>query len=105
MTPQDPVASQAELMRHLPCGTFEAVTYAKDQPPYLPLPVIRLLDDGGMVISRWRLTWRERIRVLFTGNLFLSQLTFNAPLQPIKPHTTFAEDFDDARGDQFRERD
>lgn len=94
MTPQNPVASEAELMRLLPCGSWRVVTYAKDQPPYLPLPTIRLLDDGGLTISRWRLTWMERLRVLFTGDLFISQLTFNQPLQPIKPTTTFGEDFE-----------
>ena len=39
--------------------------YAKDQPEYLPLPVHKTED--GMVVSCWRLTWRERLRVLLTG--------------------------------------
>jgi hypothetical protein len=101
MTPQAPVAPLSELMRHLPCGTFKEVTYAKDQPPYLPLPVVKLLDDGGMVISRWRLTWIERLRVLFTGDVFLSQLTFNEPLQPVKLTATFGEGFDQPRGEAY----
>jgi hypothetical protein len=67
MIPVEPVAPLAELMRFLPCGSFEQVTFAKDQPPYLPLPVVRVRDDGGMVISRWRLSWVERFRVLSRG--------------------------------------
>lgn len=57
--------------------------YAKDQPEYLPLPVYRTAD--GMVISCWRLTLRERLRVLFAGKIWLSVLTFNQPLQPQLP--------------------
>lgn len=103
MKPAEPVADRATLMRHLPCGSFDEIVYAKDQPPYLPLPVVRIRDTGGLVISRWHLSLMERLRVLFTGNLFLSQLTFNQPLQPIKPTTTFGEDFDEPRGEAYEE--
>ena len=57
--------------------------YAKDQPQYLQLPVHKTED--GMVTSCWQFSFRERLRVLFTGKLFVSQLTFNLPLQPIRP--------------------
>lgn len=57
------------------------VVYAADQPEYQPLPVWR--KPGGEVISRWRLTWRERLAVLFGRDLYLEVLTFNAPLQPV----------------------
>ena len=59
------------------------VIYAKDQPEYIPLPVHRTED--GMVTSCWKLAFKERLRVLFFGRIFISQLTFNNPLQPIKP--------------------
>lgn len=49
---------------------------AKNQPEYQPLPVIWCHDDTGTVISKWKLTWKERIRLFFTGELYLSQLTF-----------------------------
>ena len=55
---------------------------AKDQPEYQPLPVCRVGDDDGTMVSCWRLTWGERLRVLFGGRLWLSQLTFGQPLQP-----------------------
>jgi hypothetical protein len=57
--------------------------YAKDHPEYLPLPVHKTPE--GEVISCWALTWRERLRVLFTGKLWHSVLTFNSPLQPQLP--------------------
>lgn len=58
------------------------VIYAKDQPEYLPLPVIRLID--GHLITRWRLTFKERLRVLLHGDLYLQVHTFSKPLQPLK---------------------
>jgi DNA recombination-dependent growth factor C len=55
----------------------------KYQPQYQALPVHRTHD--GEVISCWSLTWRERLAVLFTGRLWLRQLTFRDPLQPQRP--------------------
>jgi len=59
------------------------IVFAKDQPEYLPLPAIKTTD--GQVITRWKLSLKERIIILFTGNLFLRQLTFNNQLQPQSP--------------------
>lgn len=59
------------------------VVYAANQPEYLPLPAYRTTD--GSVTSCWGLTWRERMRVLFTGRIYWTQLTFNGPLQPQLP--------------------
>lgn len=56
---------------------------AKDQPQYQPLPVFR--DQFGLVVSCWKLTRWERIKLLFTGRLWLMQLTFGEPLQPQLP--------------------
>jgi len=61
-------------------------TYAKDQPEYLPLPCFK--EDDGTVITRWRLSWWERLQVLVGGSIWLSVLTFNRPLQPVKLETT-----------------
>lgn len=55
--------------------------YAKDQPEYLPLPAYRTED--GEVTSCWKLPIKERIKILLTGKIFISVLTFNKPLQPI----------------------
>lgn len=62
-------------------GHEEAV-YAKDQPEYLPLPAIRQSD--GCIVTRWQMSWRERIKALLTGSIYLEVLTFNSPLQPLK---------------------
>lgn len=58
--------------------------YAKDQPQYIPLPSYRLEDDSGTVMTRWRLSWKERLTILLTGDLWLTMLTFNRALQPVK---------------------
>lgn len=57
------------------------VTFAENQPEYLPLPAFRSAD--GLVITCWRLSWMERIKLLMTGRLWLLNLTFNQPLQPV----------------------
>jgi len=63
------------------------ITFAKDQPPYIPLPAYKAYDREGRVISCWQLSLRERFRLLLTGRLWLHQLTFNDPLQPQRPST------------------
>jgi hypothetical protein len=64
-----------------------AKVYGADQPEYLPLPA---WADGHRVVTRWRLTWRERIVALFGRSLYMEVLTFGQPIQPIFP--TFSED-------------
>lgn len=54
---------------------------AKDQPPYLPLPVF--VDyDTAHVTSCWTMNWRERIRAALTGRVYVTILTCGHPLQP-----------------------
>lgn len=53
--------------------------WAKDQPEYLPLPAY---TDEHETITKWRLTWGERIKVLLTGHIWLRQSNFRQPLQP-----------------------
>ena len=58
------------------------VVYAKDQPEYTPLPVIRNKD--GIVLSRWSLTQEERDAVARGEDIYLYNCTFNHPLQPVR---------------------
>ena len=57
--------------------------FAEDQPEYLPLPAHKGPD--GRVTTCWRLTLRERLQVLFKGEMWLQQLSFGQPLQPQLP--------------------
>ena len=58
------------------------VTYAENQPEYMPLPAFKSNTPEGEVVSCWQLSFTERLRILFTGKLWVSLLTFNKPLTP-----------------------
>ncbi len=67
------------------CDLPETI-FGAGQPEYNGLPALRMED--GTVLSRWRFTWGERLRILFTGDLYLWVLTFNRPLQPVNLEVT-----------------
>lgn len=56
--------------------------YAKDQPEYMPLPVLKIEGPEGNVISCWKLSFKERVKVFFTGKVWLNLMSFNKPLTP-----------------------
>lgn len=58
------------------------IVFAKDQPEYQPLPALRINTPEGEVISCWKMSFSERLRVLFTGRVWLSLMSFNKPLTP-----------------------
>lgn len=74
MTPVSPVLTP-ELVP-------DETVYAKDQPEYIPLPVLR--NQVGVVLSRWKLTDQEREAIAAGADIFLSVHTFNEPLQPVR---------------------
>lgn len=57
------------------------VTYAENQEEYLPLPAFK--DHNGTVLTCWSLSEEEIQMVKETGKIWLSQMTFNQPLQPV----------------------
>lgn len=61
------------------------IAFGKDQPEYQPLPVMHLQDESGSVISCWELTDEEIETIVRSKRLYLKQLTFYKPLQPILP--------------------
>lgn len=58
------------------------VVFTKDQPEYQPLPAYRAESPQGEVVTCWKLSFRERLRILFTGEVWLCMLSFNNPLTP-----------------------
>lgn len=58
------------------------VVYAKDQPEYQPLPAFKSDAPTGEVVSCWKLSFTERLKILFTGKMWLCLLSFNGPLTP-----------------------
>lgn len=65
--------------------------YAADQPQYRPLPA--WVRQNGEVVTRWRLTWRERLAVLLGRDVYLGVSTYGAPLQPLYPTVDEADMF------------
>ena len=57
-------------------------TFAENQPEYLPLPAFKDDTEEGQVISCWKLSFKERLKILFTGRLWVCLLTFRKPLTP-----------------------
>jgi len=61
------------------------VVFAEDQPQYRPLPAHRANDNEGTLTFCWRLNWKERFKVFFSGVMWHQVLTFHGPLQPQLP--------------------
>ena len=57
--------------------------YAENQPEYIPLPVEKTAE--GRITSCWKLSLIERLYVFLFGKIYISIMTFNQPLQPIRP--------------------
>jgi type II secretory pathway component PulM len=59
---------------------------AENQPQYLQLPAYREPEYGknldGELTCCWQLSWRERLRLLWSGKVWHTVLTFWDPLQP-----------------------
>ena len=66
----------------LPGVSLPETVYAKDQPEYMPLPAYR--TEEGIVLSRWHMTWRERVTALLHGDVYLWVHTYGHPLQPVQ---------------------
>jgi hypothetical protein len=60
----------------------QTIIFAEDQPEYLPLPAYQYNDVQGTIVCCWHLSLLDRIKLLFTGKIWHSILTFNQPLQP-----------------------
>lgn len=58
------------------------VVYGKDQDGYEGLPALHI-QETGQVISCWKLSWKDFFKILFTRKVWLCELTFNMPLQPV----------------------
>lgn len=58
------------------------ITYAENQPQYNPLPGLKLDTKEGEFIACYKMNFWERLKVLFTGKVWVSFMTFNNPLTP-----------------------
>lgn len=58
------------------------IKFAENQDEYNTLPAFKENSPRGNVVTCWRLSFKERVRVLFLGNIWLNLLSFNKPLTP-----------------------
>lgn len=60
------------------------VVLCENDPDYKPLPILRQTSESGVeVISCWKLSFVDRIRVLFTGRVWVDVFTAKGSPQPI----------------------
>ena len=59
------------------------IVLAEDQPEYIPLPVLVQSGPEKRMTSRWSLSAEERQKVANGADIFLQQLTFGHPFQPV----------------------
>lgn len=67
---------------------YKPLTFAKDQPQYSPLPARAVGDSQRTIITSWKLSWKEKLQLLWTGRVYLTILTFGKPLQPVRMDVT-----------------
>lgn len=83
----------------------QTLVIAENQPEYESLPAHVVPGDHfGRVVFCWKLTWRERIKLLLTGKLWHHVLTFHQLLQPQRLEVTkpdFALLFIDCAAEQY----
>lgn len=58
------------------------------------LPIVRIEADGQtpMVMSCWRLSFKDRLRALWTGHVWLGVLSFDPPPVSISTESPFTAD-------------
>jgi hypothetical protein len=56
--------------------------FAEHQDQYTTLPALKIESDEGYVITCWKLTFFEKLKVLFSGKIWMSLMTFNKSLTP-----------------------
>lgn len=85
--------SSSDVSPVVPGSAKPEIVIAKDQPEYLPLPAMRIGDpSAGVLLARWRMSWRERIRALFSGDVYVQIMTFGRPVQPLSVSTEVPEE-------------
>ncbi len=62
------------------------VVFGEGQKEYLPLPAKRCKETGA-IITCWKMSFSERVKVLLFGVVYLRVMTFGEPLQPLNMST------------------
>lgn len=65
------------------------IIFGEGQPAYIPLPAMKMPD--GEVFTYWSISDEEIEIIKQTKCIYFKQLTFNQPLQPIRPMVDLSE--------------
>lgn len=76
----------------IPEGGDPEQVIAEDHPVYAPLPSLRRED--GIVLTRWRLDAAERELVSKQGYLYVSLITSDGKIQPLRLTATVPAEFE-----------
>lgn len=69
------------------------IIFAEHQDNYWPLPALVKKDNYGTVMTCWKMSFKERLKVLLTGKIWVYEASFNKPLTPIFLSTNNKEKF------------
>jgi hypothetical protein len=67
------------------------VVFAENQPEYLPLPAVISEINPNVTVTEWELDKDEKSILNAGGHLFLQQMNFGQPLQPVNLQVHFEE--------------
>ena len=76
----------------IPEGNDPEQVIAENHPVYVPLPTLRRED--GIVLTRWILDAEEIEMVTKQGYLYVSLITGNGKIQPLKLTTAVPSEFE-----------
>jgi hypothetical protein len=76
----------------LPGSESIEIVLGKDQPEYAPLPAVYLDTPSRSMITRFRLTEKERGDIMVGADIVLQQLTFCQPFQPVNLQVVFPDE-------------
>lgn len=90
MNPVSPVLPGSEQIE---------VVLGENQPEYIPLPAVYLDSEMRPMITRWRLTEKERQAVRDGADVVLTQLTFRYPFQPVHLQVAYRDEMPELVGE------
>lgn len=60
----------------------QTCVFAENQPQYIPLPARKVGNKEGEIVFCMKMNFIEKVRVLFTGRIWVSLMMFGKDLTP-----------------------
>lgn len=69
----------------IPGHEMDERVIARDQPEYIPLPVLDIvIGTVPALLTRWRPSDEERAAIAKGADIWLETMTFGEPMQPVR---------------------